>query len=121
MVDESHENDCAAVDKIHDSAQSVDMRTFRLQEFDAEPTTPPDQWVGDIVVRIELGRAYLQSDEVSKLSEGSVVTLDGPATKPVDVYVAGSLVARGELHTLEERFCVRVTEVLAAGLKSRAA
>jgi flagellar motor switch protein FliN/FliY len=122
MASESHQNDRAAADAMHDSVESVDLHTFRLPEFDVQRIgTVPGHLVDDVAVRIELGRAYLHSDEISKLSEGSVVTLESQATQTVDVYAAGALVARGELQTLEERFCVRVTEVLFAGAKSRAA
>jgi flagellar motor switch protein FliN len=119
MASGSHQNDGA---DRRDSVESVQMRTVRLPEFDLERIgRVPDQFIGDVALRVELGRACLHSDEVTRLSEGSVVALDRQAPEPVDVYVAGALVARGELQIFEEKFCVRVTEVLFAGAKSRAA
>jgi flagellar motor switch protein FliN/FliY len=47
-----------------------------------------------------------------KLKRGSVVTLDKLAGDPVDVFVNGRLVARGEVLVLNDNFCVRVTELL---------
>ena len=125
MVSESSKSDQhehSAADEIRDSVESVGMRAFRLPEFGADATTASSaKGAAEVTVRIELGRVCLSSDEVARLSEASVVALDSQATEPVDVYVAGALVARGELQTFEERFCVRVTEVLFAGAKSRAA
>jgi len=122
MASEFRQNDHAAADEMRDAVEPLDMRAFRLPDFDVPRIgTVPDHLAEDVAVRVELGRAYLSSDEVSKLSEGSVVTLESQAKEIVDVYVAGALVARGELQTLEEKFCVRVTEVLFAGAKSRAA
>ena len=51
-------------------------------------------------------------EDVLKLKRGSVVTLDKLAGDPVDVFVNGRLVARGEVLVLNDNFCVRVTELL---------
>jgi flagellar motor switch protein FliN len=118
MPSEFHEND--PEDESRDSAESVQMRTFRLSEFGADAAASANG-AAEVPVRVELGRARLHSDDIMKLSEGSVVALDSQAIEPVDVYVAGALVARGELQTFEEKFCLRVTEVRFAGAKSRAA
>jgi flagellar motor switch protein FliN/FliY len=122
MVDESHHKDHAVADKIGDSIESVDIRPHRLQQFAADGAAGSSaNWADEVTVCIELGRTCLSGDEISKLSEGSVVTLDSQTKEPVDVYVAGALVARGELQAMDDKFCVRVTEVLVAGAKSRAA
>ncbi len=51
-------------------------------------------------------------DEVLRLKRGSVVSLDKLAGDPVDVYVNGRLVARGEVLVLNDNFCVRVAELI---------
>jgi flagellar motor switch protein FliN/FliY len=66
----------------------------------------------DLDLRIELGRTRMYLEDVLKLKRGSVVTLDKLAGDPVDVYVNGRLVARGEVLVLNDNFCVRVTELL---------
>ena len=121
MASEFRENDHAVADDTHDSVESADVRTFRLPKFTSATAASALDCAGEVAIHVELGRAYVPGDEVAKLSEGSVVALDSQATEPVDVYVAGALVARGELQTFEEKFCVRVTEVFVAGAKSRAA
>ena len=67
----------------------------------------------DLNLRIELGRTQMFLEDVLKLKRGSVVTLDKLAGDPVDVYVNGRIVARGEVLVLNDNFCVRVTELLA--------
>ena len=68
----------------------------------------------DLNVKIELGRARMLVEDVLKLSEGSVVELDKLAGDPVDVFVNDRLVARGEVLVLNDNFCVRVNEIVAA-------
>jgi flagellar motor switch protein FliN/FliY len=70
----------------------------------------------ELNVKIELGRTRLRLDEVLRLGEGAVVTLDRLAGDPVDVFVNDRLVARGEVVVLDERLAVRLTEVV-PGLK----
>lgn len=67
----------------------------------------------DLDVRIELGRTEMYLEDVLKLKRGSVVPLDKLAGDPVDVYVNGRLVARGEVLVLNDNFCVRIGELLA--------
>ncbi len=64
-------------------------------------------------VRIELGRSKMQLDEVLQLKQGSVVSLDRLAGDPVDVFVNGRLIARGEVLVLNDNFCIRIGELVA--------
>ena len=48
-----------------------------------------------------------------RLGSGSVVELDKLAGDPVDVFVNGRLVARGEVLVLNDNFCIRVSEIVA--------
>jgi len=66
----------------------------------------------DLDLRIELGRTQMYLEDVLKLKRGSVVTLDKLAGDPVDVFVNGRMVARGEVLVLNDNFCVRVTELV---------
>jgi len=66
----------------------------------------------DLKVHIELGQTQMYIEDVLKLHEGSVVELDNLAGDPVDVFVNGRLVARGEVLVLSDNFCVRVSEIV---------
>ena len=68
----------------------------------------------DLNVKIELGRSRMLVEDVLRLAEGSVVELDKLAGDPVDVFVNERLVARGEVLVLNDNFCVRVNEIVAA-------
>jgi flagellar motor switch protein FliN/FliY len=66
----------------------------------------------ELNVKIELGRTHMYLEDVLKLRRGSVVTLDKLAGDPVDIYVNGRLIARGEVLVLNDNFCVRVAELI---------
>jgi flagellar motor switch protein FliN/FliY len=63
-------------------------------------------------VRIELGRTKMLVEDVLRLNADSVVELDKAAGDPVDIYVNGRRIARGEVLVLNENFCVRVSEII---------
>ena len=63
-------------------------------------------------VTIELGRTRLLVEDVLRLNAGSVVELEKLAGDPVDIFVNGRHVARGEVLVLNDNFCVRVSEVI---------
>jgi len=65
-------------------------------------------------LKIELGRTHMQLEDVLRLKQGAVVTLDKLAGDPVDIYANGRLIARGEVLVLNDNFCVRVAELIAA-------
>ena len=67
----------------------------------------------ELEVAIELGRTEMLVEDVLRLGEGSVVELDKLAGDPVDVYVNGRLVARGEVLVLNDNFCIRISEIVA--------
>lgn len=94
------------------------VRPFDLEDFSG---TPPNseaatiELVRDVQLdlRIELGRTRMHLEDVLRLRKGAVVPLDKLAGDPVDVYVNGRLVARGEVLVLNDNFCVRITELIA--------
>ena len=62
-------------------------------------------------LKIELGRTRMHLEDVLRLKDGAVVTLDKLAGDPVDIYANGRLIARGEVLVLNDNFCVRVAEL----------
>jgi flagellar motor switch protein FliN/FliY len=65
-----------------------------------------------VSLTIELGGCKLPMREVLQLNIGSVVQLDKPADAPVELSVNGKLIARGEVVVVEDRYGVKITEVL---------
>jgi flagellar motor switch protein FliN/FliY len=73
----------------------------------------------ELNVKIELGRTRMLVEDVLRLTDGAVVELDKLAGDPVDIYVNDRHVARGEVLILNDNFCVRVSEILAATIEER--
>ena len=67
-----------------------------------------------VSLTIELGSCQLPMKEVLQLEAGSVVQLDKPADAPVELSVNGKLIARGEVVVIEDKFGVKITEVIGA-------
>jgi flagellar motor switch protein FliN/FliY len=107
----------ASVDQPLDPAPADGAVPFRLSDFSGAPPSAEGatlELIRDVEldVRIELGRANMHLEEVLKLHKGSVVPLDKLAGDPVDVYVNGRLIARGEVLVLNDNFCVRIAELI---------
>ncbi|MCC6620539.1 MAG: flagellar motor switch protein FliN [Deltaproteobacteria bacterium] len=67
-----------------------------------------------LLVTVELGRTKMKIADLLKLSKGSVVELDKVAGEPLDLRVNGQLIARGEAVIVNDKFGVRLTDVLSA-------
>ena len=63
-------------------------------------------------VSAELGRTRLLINELLQLGQGSVVELNKLAGEPLEVYVNGKLIARGEAVVINEKFGVRLTDII---------
>ncbi|MGD0808187.1 MAG: flagellar motor switch protein FliN [Acidimicrobiales bacterium] len=66
----------------------------------------------EMTVSVELGRTKIPIKDLLNIHNGSVVQLDRPVSHPVDIFVHGTLIARGEVVVVDECFAVRVTELL---------
>jgi len=63
-------------------------------------------------VTVELGRTRMQIREVLELGRGSIVELEKVAGEPVEIYVNGKLIAKGEVVTIDENFGVKITDIV---------
>jgi flagellar motor switch protein FliN/FliY len=63
-------------------------------------------------VSVELGRTKMPVNELLKLTQGSVIELNKLAGEPMEVYVNDKLIARGEAVVVNEKFGVRLTDVI---------
>jgi flagellar motor switch protein FliN len=61
---------------------------------------------------VELGRARMSIQDLLNLSPGSVIELDKIAGEPLDFMVNGRLVARGEAVVVNDKFGVRITDII---------
>lgn len=93
--------------------KTFEFRNFTAKGGSAEASTLDLLRDVQLDLKIELGRTHMQLEEVLQLKKGAVVTLDKLAGDPVDIYVNGRLIARGEVLVLNDNFCVRVAELVA--------
>lgn len=63
-------------------------------------------------VIVELGRTRMTIDNLLKLKQGSIVELARAAGEPLDIYVNGKLIARGEAVVVKEQLGVRIIDVV---------
>ncbi len=90
---------------------------MEVADFSAETAANADQDISilhdvSLRVHVELGRTKMYIEDVLRLGEGSVVELQNLAGDPVDIYVNGRLIARGEVLVLSDNFCVRISEIV---------
>jgi flagellar motor switch protein FliN/FliY len=81
----------------------------------AAPTTRNDiDMILDIPVQmtVELGRTKIAIRNLLQLAQGSVVELDGLAGEPMDVLVNGCLIAQGEVVVVNDKFGIRLTDII---------
>lgn len=63
-------------------------------------------------ITVELGRAEMEIREILSLTKGQVIELDKLAGEPVDVFVNGKLVAKGEVVVIDENFGVKISSIV---------
>ena len=72
-----------------------------------------------VTLSLEVGRARLPIRNLLQLNQGSVVELERGAGEPLDVYVNGTLIAHGEVVVINDRFGIRLTDVVSPSERIR--
>lgn len=65
-----------------------------------------------VQITVELGRTKITIKNLLQLAHGSVVELDAMAGEPMDVLVNGTLIAQGEVVVVNDKFGIRLTDVI---------
>jgi flagellar motor switch protein FliN len=82
------------------------------------PATPSDELNLDVILGVpvtlsmEIGRTQINIRNLLQLNQGSVVELDRFAGEPLDVLVNGTLIAHGEVVVINDKFGIRLTDVI---------
>ncbi len=98
-----------------DSEQGGPLRGEPVRPFAKSGDMPNDiNMVLDIPVQlsVELGRTKVPIKYILQLAQGSVVELDALAGEPMDVLVNGYLIAQGEVVVVNDKFGIRLTDVV---------
>ncbi|WP_333607816.1 flagellar motor switch protein FliN [Arsukibacterium sp.] len=105
----------AAMAEAEDGAQAVDLEELH----DEKSSITKDEkrkldTILDIPVTIsmEVGRAKISIRNLLQLNQGSVVELERVAGEPLDVLVNGTLIAHGEVVVVNDKFGIRLTDVI---------
>jgi flagellar motor switch protein FliN/FliY len=72
-----------------------------------------------VTLAMEVGRTHISIRNLLQLNQGSVVELDRAAGEPLDVFVNGTLVAHGEVVVINEKFGIRLTDVISPAERVR--
>jgi flagellar motor switch protein FliN len=125
VVDEAvAEDDWGAAMAEQSTAESAALQnsnadqTQVFTEFTAKNKLQDTQndidFILDIPVQltVELGRTKIAIKNLLQLAQGSVVELDGMAGEPMDVLVNGCLIAQGEVVVVNDKFGIRLTDII---------
>jgi len=97
-------------------AKPAEAQVFaELASKDYSTNTQNDiDFILDIPVQltVELGRTKIAIKNLLQLAQGSVVELDGMAGEPMDVLVNGCLIAQGEVVVVNDKFGIRLTDII---------
>ncbi len=115
---EAPENTTEAVVPPADAAKANDAIKVDLDKLQDTGALAKNQENTDVILEIpvrislEVGSAKLSIRNLLKLSQGSIVELDRFAGDPLDVFVNGTLIAHGEVVVVNEKFGIRLTDVI---------
>ena len=88
-----------------------------FQSFDVQSVMQQKENIGIIMdvpleVTVELGRTRKKIKEILEFSPGTIIELDKLAGEPIDVLVNGKFVAKGEVVVIDEKFGIRITDIV---------
>ncbi|MBP8221388.1 MAG: flagellar motor switch protein FliN [Aeromonadaceae bacterium] len=96
-----------------------EIKPAKLEEFDeSAPISMEERRKLDaildipVTITMEVGRSQISIRNLLQLNQGSVVELDRVAGEPLDVLVNGTLIAHGEVVVVNDKFGIRLTDVI---------
>ncbi|WP_338065368.1 flagellar motor switch protein FliN [Thiospirillum jenense] len=111
--------------KAETSPTEDNVRPLTPEDFSDSQTAPNEQINLDMVLDVpvtlsmEIGRAKIPIRNLLQLNQGSVVELDRLAGEPLNVLVNGTLIAHGEVVVVNEKFGIRLTDVISPSERIR--
>jgi flagellar motor switch protein FliN/FliY len=114
------EQAASASNAAQDSAPAFDADATPVKASGAAPNNDI-QMVLDIPVQlsVELGRTKVPIKYILQLAQGSIVELDALAGEPMDVLINGYLIAQGEVVVVNEKFGIRLTDIVTPSERMR--
>ncbi len=126
---ETLENNETAIDQIMSNGEGAIPEAHPVEfpqvtRTRASSSMPLERFAEvSIEISVEIGRVTMSIGELLKLGEGAVVELNRAVSEPVDVMAQGVRIASGEVVVIDDRFAVRITEIVSQdeGTRSGAA
>ncbi|MFJ2995081.1 flagellar motor switch protein FliN [Pandoraea sp. NPDC087047] len=115
MAEQTASEPAAAAPQPASSTASPVFQPLAAAAGSTTPATHNDiDLILDIPVQmtVELGRTKIAIKNLLQLAQGSVVELDGMAGEPMDVLVNGCLIAQGEVVVVNDKFGIRLTDII---------
>ena len=112
----------AAATEVAIATESVAPAAFANFSPNSVPAAGNDiNMILDIPVQltVELGRTRIPIKHILQLAQGSVVELEAMAGEPMDVLVNGYLIAQGEVVVVNEKFGIRLTDIVTPSERMR--
>jgi flagellar motor switch protein FliN/FliY len=108
-------------DDLWGDAMAEQAKSESIPNLSGIKDIPKIDFLEDIPVEIsvEIGRTQLTIAQILKLSQGSVVELDVMAGEPLNIYVNQVLIAQGEVVTVNERYGIRLTDILSPSERAK--
>ncbi|HMW54918.1 MAG TPA: flagellar motor switch protein FliN [Accumulibacter sp.] len=97
---------------IFPSFDDSDHKTSMMNELDMILDIP-------VQISVELGRTKITIKNLLQLAHGSVVELDAMAGEPLNVFVNGTLIAQGEVVVVNDKFGIRLTDIVTPSERAR--
>ncbi|MCL0034009.1 flagellar motor switch protein FliN [Thermodesulfovibrionales bacterium] len=103
-----------------------DVKDLDMQEFESEAKSPQIvrreiDFILDVSLELTvvIGSVKMLVRELLQLGQGSVIALDKLAGEPMDVYVNDRLIGRGEVVVVNEKFGIRLTDIMSPTERAR--
>jgi len=103
--DAAADGDDVQVAELDEFSESAPISTEEKKKLDTILDIP-------VTISMEVGRSHISIRNLLQLNQGSVVELDRVAGEPLDVLVNGTLIAHGEVVVVNDKFGIRLTDVI---------
>ena len=111
-ISESEMAAAAKPAQIFQSFGETDGKASMMNELDMILDIP-------VQISVELGRTKISIKNLLQLAHGSVVELDAMAGEPMGVFVNGTLIAQGEVVVVNDKFGIRLTDIITPSERMR--
>ena len=111
------------------NATAAEAQAAQFDDLNAEAPAQTAESSGDlnldvildvpVTLSMEVGRTRIPIRNLLQLNQGSVVELDREAGEPLDVFVNGTLIAHGEVVVVNDKFGIRLTDVISPAERLR--